>query len=100
MVIKGTSIVALLLLFACVESIPEPVKPLPDVESPGAKILLKKCANCHGAPQPTAHKADDWPAVLHRMQNRLRMKVYVPLTEEEFTVLLSYLQKYSRPDTK
>ena len=93
-------VLLLLFLFACAEKIAEPVRELPDLASPGAKILLKKCAGCHGAPQPDVHMAKMWPAVLHRMQNRLTMKAYDPLTEKEFEVLLSYLQKHSRLDTQ
>ena len=100
MLIKSVITLLLLLLLACAEKIAEPVRELPDVDSPGAKILVKKCANCHGAPQPDVHTAKMWPAVLHRMQNRLTMKAYDPLTKKEFEVLLAYLQKHSRSDTK
>jgi len=91
-------------MLACSENSLEPLSEikisLPDADSAGARLLKKKCSACHGAPQPDVHVASLWPSVLHRMQNRMTMKAYYPLTKNEFATLLSYLQKHSKLDQK
>ena len=91
-------------MLACSESSLEPLsatkKTLPEADSAGARLLKEKCSACHGAPQPDVHVARLWPSVLHRMQNRMTMKAYYPLTKSELATLLSYLQKHSKPDQK
>jgi len=68
-------------------------EPLPQAESPGAKLLQQHCANCHGAPLPNTHSAEVWPSVVYRMQTRIITKAYQPLTELEVTTLIEYLQR-------
>lgn len=67
----------------------------PEPESAGAKILMERCTSCHGAPLPAVHHADIWPSVLFRMQNRMVMKAYDPLTENELAILTAYVQKHA-----
>lgn len=67
----------------------------PEPESAGAKLLISRCSACHGAPSPTTHSAEVWPGVVNRMQTRLTMKAYDPLTEDELEILTTYLQKHA-----
>ncbi len=72
------------------ESLPEPA-------SPGAKLLVQYCTQCHALPSPSMHGPVDWPGVARRMWLRIDMMagglaIQTPSTEER-AVLLAYLQK-------
>jgi cytochrome c2 len=82
-----------------------PVDPasLPEPSSPGAKILQSKCVQCHGLVSPRQEASQDWPYILDRMDRRMEMMArggmgmmmrssIQPLTPEEKTTLLAYLQ--------
>lgn len=83
----------------------QPVDPasLPQPNSPGAKILQGKCVQCHGLVSPRQEATQDWPYILDRMDRRMEMMArgrmgmmmrssIQPLTPEEKTTLLAYLQ--------
>jgi len=44
---------------------------LPEPDSPGAKLVVEYCTQCHDLPTPGAHSATDWPRVLRRMWLRM-----------------------------
>ncbi len=44
-----------------------PPQDLPHPGSPGANLLQSYCAQCHALPGPGRHTADEWQAVLDRM---------------------------------
>jgi len=72
---------------------------LPDSASPGARVLVTYCAQCHALPTPGAHSATDWPGVARRMWLRMDwlpadLGVRVPTTQDRF-VLLDYLTKHA-----
>lgn len=67
-----------------------------DPESPGAKVMVKYCSDCHAPPRPASHVADEWPGVVHRMQEARRMKGYSLLSEHETEALVTYLQKHAK----
>jgi len=46
---------------------------LPDPQSDGARLLARYCSQCHDLPGPGMHTADEWPAVVERMNGRMRM---------------------------
>lgn len=69
---------------------------LPAPDSEGAQIMKKHCAACHAPPSPLVHTAKEWPNVVYRMQERRRMKAYELISEPEKTLLLEYLQKFSK----
>jgi len=69
---------------------------LPDPTSPGARVLVQYCTQCHALPSPTAHGAQDWPFVarqmwlfIDEMRGELGMRSPSPA---ERARLLSYLQ--------
>lgn len=70
--------------------------PLPEPDSDGAKLMLSYCADCHGAPQPSTHAADEWENIVQRMQDHRVMKAMPDLDAVEKSTLLSYLTKYAR----
>jgi len=78
---------------------------LPQPRSQGARLVLRYCVQCHNLPNPAMHDARRWPSVLERMVLRMRGKgnmgvlmaemmagVQAP-DEEEYRVLLAYLQR-------
>ena len=85
---------------------------VPEPESPGAKLLVRFCAQCHHLPSPAMHSADEWPAVAARMIDRMeqyrisrrgmgRSLIQMP-TAEARQAILAYLQRHAltpaRPD--
>lgn len=69
---------------------------LPEPDSEGAQVLKKYCSVCHAPPSPLVHSAKEWPNVIYRMQERRRMKAYELIAEPEQTILLEYLEKFSK----
>jgi cytochrome c2 len=78
---------------------------LPDPDSEGALLLQQYCAQCHNLPGPGLHTADEWPAVVNRMNRRMRMmgrhgmmmmgRVEAP-SRQENVVILDYLQAHAQ----
>lgn len=68
----------------------------PDKDSVQAQLYVDKCGQCHAAPLPNTHTASFWPSVLDRMQVRMTAKHVAPLTREEMSIILGYLQRYAK----
>ena len=47
---------------------------LPQRDSPGAKLLLAYCVQCHNLPNPAMHHAAKWPGIVERMVLRMEGK--------------------------
>jgi cytochrome c2 len=78
---------------------------LPQPKSPGARLLVQYCVQCHNLPNPAMHQAEKWPGIFERMVVRMRGKgnmgelmqdmmagVEAPSVDEAET-LLAYLRK-------
>jgi cytochrome c5 len=48
-------------------------KDLPEPDSPGARLLVRYCSQCHNLPGPAMHTAEEWPFVEARMTSRMEM---------------------------
>lgn len=73
-------------------------KPLPDADSAGAKLVSTYCIQCHAAPQPSLHTANDWANVTQRMHIRMEggwQGIKSP-TEQEMKTIVAYMQKHAR----
>ena len=76
-------------------------KLLPDPQSAGARALERYCNQCHNLPGPGMHTAAEWPAVVGRMEARMRMMtgmmggIAAP-TKTESDALLRYLQAHAQ----
>ena len=46
-------------------------KQLPEPASPGARLALRYCVQCHNLPNPAMHHAEKWPAIVDRMVVRM-----------------------------
>lgn len=80
-------------LVACSNDTPTTPIIYPQAESAAARLFLAKCNACHGAPQPSAHLANIWPGVIQRMQMHMQSKGISPLTKDELSEVLDYLQR-------
>jgi cytochrome c2 len=83
---------------------------LPDHDSKGAQLLQTYCAQCHGLPAPGLHTAEEWPAVVARMNNRMqhmghmgmmggmhhRMHGVSAPSSEERDAILAYLSAHAQ----
>ena len=77
---------------------------LPDPGSIEAGLLVRYCAQCHNLPSPATHSAEEWTAVVDRMDRlmssvegmgrREMMRIKRP-TEDERKRLLRYLQAHA-----
>jgi len=74
-------------------------KPLPDPDSAGAKSVATYCTQCHAAPQPTLHTAQEWASVMQRMHARMDNGwgegIKTP-TKQEMDTIVAYMQKHAR----
>jgi hypothetical protein len=81
---------------------------LPQAASPGAKLALRYCVQCHNLPNPAMHNAARWAGIVQRMVLRMRGRgnmgklmadmmagVKAP-TDEEQRQLVAYLQKHGQ----
>jgi cytochrome c5 len=81
--------------------LPPGVKPgdLPDPDSKGARLLTRYCSQCHYLPSPRMHTAEEWPHVVVRMFNRMRMMSGMMGIEspspEERQIIVAYLEAHS-----
>jgi hypothetical protein len=71
-------------------------KPLPDSDSPEARLFDSKCGACHYTPRPGRHTYAQWEGVLSRMEKRMEEMKREPLTPDEKSTILGYLKKHAR----
>jgi len=64
-------------------------------ESRGAKLFVSDCKKCHALPDPTQHKAEDWPAIVKRMRLHLKQYQLKDLSDQDAEVIIDYLQNHS-----
>jgi cytochrome c2 len=81
---------------------------LPEADSPGARLVIGYCVQCHNLPNPAMHNAARWPGVVARMVPRMEGKgnlgkvmadmmagVRSP-SDGETRVIVAYLRKYAQ----
>ena len=81
---------------------------LPEPGSPGAKLTLRYCVQCHNVPNPAMHHSQKWPGIVERMVLRMKGRgnlgelmgemmagVQAP-SEEETVALVAYLRRHSQ----
>ena len=76
-----------------------PAESLPEPDSPGARLLVQYCTQCHALPSPSMHGPADWPSVARRMWVRIDMMagalgIQTPSTAQR-AELLDYLEKHA-----
>jgi hypothetical protein len=68
---------------------------IPESESPGAKLYLKKCTQCHGLPAPKRHTAEQWDHLLVMMQSFMEQRK-LAFPEDEKKQIRDYLHRNAR----
>ena len=81
---------------------------LPERGSPGARLAMRYCVQCHNLPNPAMHHAAKWPPVVERMVMRMEGRgnmgtlmaemmagVKAP-SAEETRALVAYLRKHAQ----
>lgn len=68
---------------------------VPEPESPGAKLYLKKCAQCHGLPGPKRHTPEQWDHFLAMMKGFMDERGY-PFSANEKKIIQEYLHRNAR----
>ncbi len=70
--------------------------PLPEPESPGAKVYASRCNTCHRLYAPRALTYEMWKMKVALMQGEMVRRGLPPLTRDERELLLEYLQRHSQ----
>lgn len=70
--------------------------PIPDSDSPEARVYESKCSVCHSLPHPRRQTYSEWEKIVPVMEKEMQYKKLPPLTEEEKSTILSYLEKHAR----
>lgn len=70
-------------------------QPLPEPESPAAKLYAQRCNDCHRAFHPGSLTAAMWDFQVERMQGELVRRGFPPLTRDEKKLVLDYLHRHS-----
>jgi hypothetical protein len=68
---------------------------LPEPESAAAQLYQQRCGGCHRLYAPGVLKFEMWKLTLQRMQGEMARRGAKPLSPEETTLLLDYLQRHS-----
>jgi cytochrome c5 len=66
---------------------------LPD--APGKDRFVADCSQCHGLPDPKQHSAEDWVAVVRRMNVHMEKMLGTVLSQDEMQRVVLYLGKAS-----
>jgi hypothetical protein len=81
---------------------------LPEPRSPGARLTIQYCVQCHNLPNPAMHHAAKWRSIVERMVPRMEGKgnmgtlmadmmagVKAP-NPEEVKIIVAYLRKHAQ----
>jgi len=84
------------------------VSALPERQTPGAKLVVAYCVQCHNPPNPAMHHAAKWPGIVERMVLRMEGKgnlgtlmaemmagVKAPRADDT-KAIIAYLQRHSQ----
>lgn len=69
---------------------------IPQAETAAAQLYAEKCSACHALPHPARHSAGEWPHYVALMEQRMSERNKRPLSDEQRSVILSYLSQHAR----
>jgi hypothetical protein len=70
--------------------------PIPDADSPEAKVYVAKCSVCHVLPHPKRLSFSGWKHMLKLMDQRMEERGMSPLAPEEREAIETYLKRHAR----
>ncbi len=65
-------------------------------DDPWTQLFLRTCSRCHAPPDPTQHKAEEWPGVVERMRENMRRMDVEGITEEQARRIVEFLKRHAR----
>jgi len=68
---------------------------IPEPDSPGAKLYIEKCTQCHGLPGPKRHTSEQWDHVLVMMSGFMNQRG-LQFPENEKKLIRDYLHRNGR----
>ena len=66
--------------------------PIPDAETPEARLYAEKCSTCHSLAHPKRQAEGDWVQLMELMEEHMGG----PLPDDERAAILEYLKGNSR----
>jgi len=70
--------------------------PIPNAESPAAKLFVEKCGTCHAVPHPKRNSAEEWQHLIPLMEQRINERGMDALTNKQRETIQAYLQTHAR----
>ncbi len=70
--------------------------PIPNAESPEAKLYAEKCDACHSLPHPKRHSYAKWQQMTKLMESHIKEKEMAPLSDGERKTIMGYLKENAR----
>lgn len=62
-------------------------------DSTAFRDLVHRCTACHVAPDPSMHTAGEWPVVISRMKDNIRLAGLLPLRPREERMITQFLTR-------
>jgi len=92
-------IMCTVILAAC--EVPKPGKVIsyPDADTADFQVYASNCSECHAPPLPTAHRANEWPNVIARMQQHRIQRSIAPIAAADIALLRRYLESHAAAET-
>jgi len=66
-------------------------------QAANAGPLHPYCSQCHAPPSPRLHKADEWPAVVRRMEHHRMDARMPPVPDNARKKVVAWLQRHAQP---
>ena len=66
-----------------------------ELNSPAGKLYTQTCARCHALPNPRQHTADQWPAVVARMEQHMQQARQPLAPEDEIREINKFLAQHA-----
>ncbi len=70
--------------------------PLPDMNSPAARLYISRCGMCHSVPHPKRLYYTQWEHMVEVMDKQMEQRGMPPLTDREKHIILQYLKHHAR----
>lgn len=68
-----------------------------DTATQGFHRLVHRCGSCHSTPSPKIRNSAEWSYIFSRMEKHMKEAGLIPLSQEDQTLILTFLQKHAAP---
>lgn len=68
----------------------------PDLDTPAGIAFLQTCSRCHSTPDPKQHSKEEWPGVIQRMTQNMKLLGKEVPDKERLAMVTKYLQRHAR----